>query len=211
MRPITKAAVLGGGLLGAWVAWGLYTKRSAETVPYETVGRYDDVEIREYPATVIAETTARDQMTAFRRLFDYITGSNEGGESVPMTAPVKSTRGTSISMTAPVRSATTGDGDTMRMGFYLPAEYDMESAPKPTDADVNLREVPARTMAVVGFSWYAPGWRVEKYRSRLLHGLDATGYEPTGEPFLLRYNDPWTPPFMRRNEVAVTVEEQAEE
>lgn len=209
MRVLTKAALLGGGLLGGWIAWGLYTKRSAETVPYETVTRYDDVEIRAYPATVIAETTALDQMTAFRRLFDYITGSNEGGESVSMTAPVKSTRGTSISMSAPVRSATTKDTNTMRMGFYLPAEFEIESAPKPTDADVSLREVPARRMAVVQFSWYAPEGRVRNYRSQLLDTLEQTDYETTGEPFLLRYNDPWTPPFMRRNEVAVEIQDQA--
>lgn len=211
MRPITKVAILGGGgLLAAWITWGLYTKQSAETVPYETETTFDSVEIRRYPATVIAETTARNQMTAFRRLFDYISGSNEGAESVSMTAPVKSTSGTAISMTAPVRTDSV-DADIMRMGFYLPAAYDMESAPKPTDADVSLREEPARTMAVVQFSWYAPEWRVRSYRSQLLDTLEQTDYETTGEPFLLRYNDPWTPPFMRRNEVAVEIQDQATE
>lgn len=211
MRPITKVAILGSsGLLAAWIAWGLYTKQSAETVPYETEATVDSVEIRRYPATVIAETTARNQMTAFRRLFDYISGSNEGAESVSMTAPVKSTSGTSISMTAPVRTES-ADQDLTRMGFYLPASDDMESAPKPTDADVNLQEEPPRTMAVMQFSWYAPEWRVRNYRSRLLDTLEEEGYEPAGEPFLFRYNDPWTPPFMRRNEVAVPLEDPEQE
>jgi hypothetical protein len=211
MRPITKVAILaGGGLLAAWIGWGLYTKQSAETVPYETEATVDSVEIRRYPATVSAETTARNQMTGFRRLFDYISGSNEGGESVSMTAPVKSSSGTSISMTAPVRTES-ADEDIMQMGFYLPARYDMESAPKPTDADVSLREEPARTLAVVQFSWYAPERRVRTYRSRLLDTLESEGYETAGKPFLLRYNDPWTPPFMRRNEVAVEIEDPKEE
>lgn len=206
MRPIFKAALLGGGgLLAAWVAWGLYTKQSAESVPYERLESFEGVEIRQYPRTVLVETTARNQMTAFRRLFDYLTGSNEPGKSVSMTAPVKTTAGTKISMTAPVRSAA-GSDDTMRMGFYLPETYDMETAPRPTDADVHLREVAPRTVAAVQFSWYAPERRVRTYRNRLLDALGASDYEPVGEPFLLRYNDPWTPPFMRRNEVAVEVE-----
>lgn len=208
MQTLTKAALVGGGLLGAWIGWGLYTKRSAERVPHEIEDRIEDVEIRAYPETVVAETTARDQMTAFRRLFDYISGSNEGGESVSMTAPVETTRGTSISMTAPVATSSAADDERTRMGFYLPPEYDVESAPKPTDADVSLREEPARTLAVVSFSWYAPEWRVETYEDTLLDTLGRSDYEPVDEPVLLRYNDPWTPPFMRRNEVAVTVEQQ---
>lgn len=211
MRSLTKAALVGGGLLGAWIGWGLYTNRSAERVPYQVKDRIEDVEIRTYPETVVAETAARDQMTAFRRLFDYITGSNEGDESVSMTAPVETTRGTSISMTAPVATSSTDDDDRTRMGFYLPAEYDVESAPKPTDADVSLREEPPRTLAVVSFSWYAPEWRVETYTDKLVDTLDRSDYEPVDGPVLLRYNDPWTPPFMRRNEVAVRVEQQANE
>lgn len=210
MRPIVKAALLGGGgLLTAWVAWGLYTKQSAESVPYERVESFDGVEIRQYPRTVIAETAARNQMTAFRRLFDYLTGSNEPGESVSMTAPVKTTAGTKISMTAPVRSVA-GSGDTTQMGFYLPESYDVETAPKPTDADVHLRELPPRTVAAVQFSWYAPERRVIAYQNQLREALEPSDYEPVGEPYLLRYNDPWTPPFMRRNEVAVEVEPRAE-
>ncbi|AOW80448.1 SOUL heme-binding protein [Halodesulfurarchaeum formicicum] len=206
MRTLTKAAAIGGGLLAGWIAWGLYAGRSAETVPYEVRETFEDVEIRQYPRTVVAETTARNEMTAFRRLFDYITGSNEGRESVSMTAPVKTVTGQSISMTAPVRSESTGEGELTRMAFYLPAEYDIESAPEPTDADVELREEPARTLAVIEFSWYAPDWRVRAYCDRLRSVLDSEGIEMVGESFLLRYDDPGTPPFMRRNEVGIEVE-----
>lgn len=208
MRTLTKAALIGGGLLGAWIGWGLYTKRSAERVPYEIEDRIDAVEIRRYPAAVVAETTARDQMTAFRRLFDYISGSNEGRRDISMTAPVQTTSGTSISMTAPVASSTSDTGDLTKMGFYLPPEFDLASAPQPTDADVNLREAPTRTLAVISFSWYAPNWRMEAYTDTLLETLERSEYTPIDEPVLFRYNDPWTPPFMRRNEVAVAVEQQ---
>jgi len=122
-----------------------------------------------------------------------------------MTAPVETQSGESIAMTTPVRSeASETEAETIRMAFYLPAEYTPETAPEPTEADVTLVTEPQKTVAVDQFSWYAPEWRVTRRTQKLLSTLDREGIEP-GDPYLLRYNDPWTPPFMRRNEVAVAV------
>jgi hypothetical protein len=207
MNTLTKTALAGGALaLGGWVAWGAYSSRSAEEVPYEGLREIDGVEIRRYPRTVLVETIASDQATAFRRLFRYISGENEGQDEISMTAPVRSDGdgGESVSMTAPVRSDATGGGT--RMAFYLPAEYGPESAPVPTESSVRLVVEPPKTVGVVKFSWYAPDWRVERIQEQLLSTLAEAGIDPTGEPYLLRYDDPWTPPFMRRNEVAVEVD-----
>jgi len=206
MGKVTKAALIGAGLLGAWTAWGLYTNRSADTVPYTVLEDLDGIEIREYPEAVLAETNARSELIAFRRLFDYIAGANERRESVSMTAPVRTAGGQSLSMTAPVKTAETDDKTVM--GFYLPSDYDLDSAPKPTDGAVELRSMPSQTLAVVQFSWYATENRVMRYERRLLRKLQANGIKTAGAPFLLRYNDPWTPPFMRRNEVAVEIESE---
>lgn len=99
------------------------------------------------------------------RLFRYISGANEGdadresatagaaaeGTSIPMIAPVEvAGRGRSIAMTAPVEAAEEDEG--VRMAFYLPATYDAESAPRPTDAAVDLVAVPERTLAARRFS-----------------------------------------------------------
>ncbi|WP_256300235.1 SOUL family heme-binding protein [Haloarchaeobius salinus] len=208
MNRATRTVLAGGALaLGGWIAWGAYSSRSAEEVPYERVRELDGVEIRRYPRTVLVETSASDQMTAFRRLFRYISGDNERRDEISMTAPVRSDSAAreSVSMTAPVRSDTDGDGT--RMAFYLPAEYGPESAPVPTESTVRLVVEPPKTVAAVQFSWYAPDWRVERLEERLLSTLAEAGIEPTGEPYLLRYNDPWTPPFMRRNEVVVEIAE----
>lgn len=166
-------------------------------------------EIRRYPQTIRAETTASDQQVAFRRLFRYISGANQPNESISMTAPVETQSGESLSMTAPVRSeATETDAETIRMAFYLPADYRPETAPEPTDPAVSLVTEPEKTVAVDQFSWFTSESRVTRRTQKLLSTLEREGIEPKGDPYLLRYNDPWTPPFMRRNEVAVEVAEE---
>lgn len=220
MRTLAKAALGWAiGLFALWVGWGVYVRKKTERVPYERLDTADGVEFRRYRRTILVETTAPDRRTAFRRLFGYISGANEGGEEVAMTAPV-ATGGEAIAMTAPVRTARGGGeavsmtapvrtdrgGNAVTMAFYLPTEYDPGSVPSPTDPKVRLVVEPPRTVAARRFSWYATDDRVERERSALLEVLGERGVEPLGSPVLLQYNDPWTPPFLRRNEVEVLVE-----
>lgn len=199
------AAVMGvaGTALAGWIAWGLYVSKTTERVPYDVLETIDGVEIRRYPTTVAVETTADDQSTAFRRLFEYIDGANTPAEDVSMTAPVETDAGEDVAMTAPVETDEAGDGT--RMAFYLPGEYDFDSAPEPSDSEVRLVENPARTLAVRSFTWRATDDRVQQNTDELLGTLASEDVTVTGEPFLMRYNDPRTPPFMRTNEVAVEV------
>lgn len=226
MRTPTKALLATtGGLLGAWVGWGLYVDRTTERVPYETIESFDAVEIRRYPRTVLVETTAEDEGEAFGRLFRYISGENEADEAVAMTAPVATSArgvrpttapvrtaskgradGEHVPMTAPVRTTPVTDDGAVTMAFYLPAEYGPDRAPTPTDSRVRLVVEPPQTLAVRSFSWYATDDRVERNLRRLRDALSDSGVEVRGRPTLLRYDDPWTPPFMRHNEVAVEVE-----
>lgn len=233
MRNLSKGALaVGGGALALWIGWGLYVNRTTERVPYDSLASYDEVEIRRYPRTILVETTADSNEDAFRRLFRYISGENESSENVEMTAPVASDTpsddGEEVSMTAPVRTdrtderessedvsmtapvRTRDDGGTVTMSFYLPADYTPATAPTPTDSRVRLVVQPPQTLAVKSFSWWATEGRVAKQRSALLDTLDEYDVDLRGEPFLLQYNDPYTPPFMRCNEVAVEVEHGGE-
>ncbi|WP_126664329.1 SOUL family heme-binding protein [Haloterrigena salifodinae] len=207
MRSVRNLLLGTAGLLGLWIGWGAYVNRTTERVPSEPLERFDGIEIRRYPRTVRAETTAPDTRTAFGRLFRYISGANEQREDVAMTAPV-AVRGTSISMTAPVRTGP--DGGDVTMAFYLPRAYTPETAPIPTDPAVRLVVDPPRTVAVRRFSWYATDERVDRERTRLLERLSRREFDPRGEPTLLQYNDPWTPPFMRTNEVEVELADAPE-
>ncbi|WP_254761838.1 SOUL family heme-binding protein [Natrinema marinum] len=203
MRSIRRLLIGAGGLLAAWIGWGVYVSRTTERVPSETLERFDGVEIRRYPQLVLVETTAGDERTAFQRLFRYISGSNARSEDIAMTAPV-ATRGESISMTTPVR--TDSDGGGVTMAFYLPASYSPATAPTPTDPAVQLVVEPPRTVAARRFSWYPTDDRVDRQRERLLEALSRRDIEPSDAPVLLQYNDPWTPPFLRTNEVEVALE-----
>lgn len=218
MHARTKALLgTAGGLLAAWVGWGAYIDSATERVPYDVVEEFDGVEVRRYPRTVLAETTADDEDEAFDRLFRYIFGENEGGEEVAMTAPVATgaertaesggparTGNEALPMTAPVRTEAGEGGVTM--AFYLPSDYDPETAPVPTNPAVRLVAEPSRTLAVTRFSWYATDDRIERHRRALLDALAERGVEARGRPVLFRYDDPWTPPFMLCNEVGVEVE-----
>lgn len=203
MRRPTKVVLASIGIgVAAWIGWGLYTSRTTDRVPHTTERTVGGVEIRRYPRVVLAETEGETTMEAFRRLYEYITGANEGSEEIEMTAPVRS-RGATIPMTAPVR--TRRSAETVTMGFYLPPEYSPDSAPNPTDSDVTLTVEEPRRLAVRSFSWYATAGRIEAHERRLRQTLDANDVATAGEPFVLQYDDPRTPPFLRTNEVAVEV------
>jgi hypothetical protein len=93
-----------------------------------------------------------------------------------------------------------------KMAFILPEGMTADTAPTPNGQPIEFHEVPARTLATLRFSWTTPRDRVERKTEALLSALEVEGVTPIGQPFLMRYNDPWTPPFMRRNEVAIEVE-----
>ena len=219
----TSTAVLGvaGGVVAAVGAWSLYQRHATDTVPYTTVATLGDVELRRYPPAVVAATTASSEREAFRTLFRYISGANTGDEDVSMTTPVAvDGQGTSIRMTAPVETnsrtismtapvETTDDRDSIRMAFYLPEAYDIDSAPEPTEAGVELVSVPERTLAVSRFSWRPTEQRIAGETERLLDTLEQSAVPVRGEPFFMGYDAPWTLPFLRRNEVAVEVEPSA--
>ncbi|MFC6836002.1 SOUL family heme-binding protein [Halomarina ordinaria] len=208
VRPSAIAVGAVGGLVAAVGTWNRYQRVTTEEVPYTVVDRIDDVELRRYPPAVLAQTVAPSENAAFRRLFRYIDGANEASTDLAMTAPVNvEGRGESIPMTAPVEAERDDEG--VRMAFFLPSEYDADSAPRPTDDAVDLVPVPERTLAVRRFSWRPTDRRVARETDRLLATLAGADRDPVAEPFFMGYDAPWTLPFLRRNEVTVEVEGEA--
>jgi hypothetical protein len=106
-------------------------------------------------------------------------------------------------MTVPVQQTESSDG--WRVTFMLPSQYTLETAPVPTDPRVRVRAVPGRLMAVLRYSgrWTERNY-VEK-QSELREAIEAESVTPIGQMQSALYNPPYTPPFMRRNEVMVEV------
>ena len=109
-----------------------------------------DIEIRDYPALVVAEVeTSGDRKSAvssgFRPLAAYIFAKERTGDPIAMTAPVTQERETTA-MTAPVvQSKANGqqDGDTWLVRFFMPSRHAFAALPNPASADVRLERIPA--------------------------------------------------------------------
>lgn len=170
-----------------------------ETPSYEVIGEMDGVEIRLYPRLILATVMGEGGGDPFRRLFRYISGDNSGSSKISMTAPVLTPE--RIEMTAPVIS------EGYSMSFVVPSKYTMETVPTPNDEHIRIQEVPERKLAVIRFRGWAREGSVEKQKARLISVLQGNSVETVGEPFLMRYNSPWTPGFMRRNELGIEIAE----
>ncbi len=206
----TVAAVVGAGLLSSCSLFGV--RSGYEEPAYAVVERIGDgIEIRRYDARVAAEVTvdAADseagRRTAFRALFDYISGANRERAQVAMTAPVATAdRGAEIEMTAPVATAAAPGRTTMR--FFLPEAYTAETAPEPVDPRIRIVALPAETMAAARFTGSRDEGRLDAETARLFAALDGTGWRRAGTRVAFFYDPPWTLPFLRRNEIGVAVE-----
>ena len=175
----------------------LLTQSSAETIPYSIKGTSGEIEFRQYPSLVLATTDNSQNDAGFNLLFAYISGSNKARDKIPMTAPVITSQ--KIPMTSPVVSNATS------MSFVLPAGKTREETPDPLDSRVRIVTLPEREVAVIRFTGYASPQEVDAVTVRLQDGLKKAGIETVGQPFLMRYDTPWMPGFLRRNEVGIEI------
>lgn len=171
-------------------------------------------EVRSYPALVAAQVSVagtRDEASnaGFKLLAGYIFGGNTRKQSIAMTAPVVQAQAESekIAMTAPViQTRVPGQSGTWTVRFIMPSAYTLETLPKPDDTRVQLLPVPPARFAVVKFAGLAWETDVVLRTAELNDYMAKNALQPAGPPALARYNPPWTPWFMRRNEVLIPVE-----
>lgn len=183
-----------------------------EEPAYSVVDRISgDVEIRNYAPRLAISTTVEEndekagRNQAFQILFGYISGANRGSAKVAMTVPVEvASSAEKIAMTVPVETSATVEGKTT-MRFFLPSEFTRASAPVPTDARVQIEEVPLTTQAVLRFTGLGNPSQLRQREAALLKALDVSDWSVAGETMMLFYDPPWTLPFFRRNEVVVPV------
>ncbi len=182
---------------------------AVEEAKYTVERKQEQLEVREYEPSIVAEVIVNGDFEAasgkaFRTLFNYISGDNTGRDEIAMTAPVSQTPASQkIAMTSPVGQRKSDQG--WAVSFMMPASFTMDTIPLPADPTVALREIPAHRAAAIR---YSGTWSVKAYNkqlSELLEWMESENLAATGEPVWARYNAPFTPWFMRRNEILIPI------
>ncbi|QZA77910.1 heme-binding protein [Deefgea tanakiae] len=226
-QPIQLILMLAFGLVGA-------PAMATEEPKFEVISQNNNFELRRYPAILVAEVeVAGDMDTAsgqgFRAIADFIFGNNvavnlsseEGSEKIAMTVPVTLTpvkaSAQKIAMTAPVVLAPSNasapsdipalqGAQQWRVHFVMPSSYTLATLPKPNNPAVVIRELPAKTWAVLKYSGFNTEAGTQKRIDELRAWMASQNLKAVGSPQLARYNPPWTLPVLRRNEVMFEVE-----
>jgi effector-binding domain-containing protein len=203
-----RSLLLAGLVFGTAGGVAMGIEKAAYTVE-KTDGAF---QVRQYAPQVVAETLVEGTLEeagnkAFRPLFNYISGANRSQGKIAMTAPVTQQRdGEKIAMTAPVGQEAVSN--QWAITFMMPTNYTLETLPAPTDEKVRLRGIPARRMAAVRYSGTWSRQRYERNLARLREWMKTQGLAAAGDPVWARYNAPFTPWFLRRNEVLVPLEKR---
>ena len=205
-RPVRSAFALGAVALSILaLATAAMPAHAIEEPEYHVVRELGGIEIRQYAAYTVAEVLVPGPVgdagsQAFPILAGYIFGKNKGERKFAMTAPVTQTAApVKLPMTAPVTQTVAPGGFLVQ--FVLPRGVTPATAPEALDARVQLREVPPTQVAAIRYSGFWSESNDQEHLTRLQAALRAADLAWTGEAVYSRYNAPFTPWFMRRNEI----------
>jgi hypothetical protein len=188
-------------LVAVVISFGAMDAMAIEEAAYKVLKKESNFEIRDYAPHILAETIVEGDLEeagnkAFNRLFRYISGDNRSRDKVAMTAPVsQEPLREKIAMTAPVGQRQVQE--SWAVSFMMPAE--------PEDPKVTLRQVPARRMAAVRYSGFWSEKNYLRYKLELESWIKEKGLPIVGDPVWARYNPPFTPWFLRRNEILIPI------
>lgn len=188
------------------------TPPGLETPTYSVIGQRAGYEIRHYePFSVCSVQMNRRRPTDASKTDAKISSPQlNGASSFGALAGYlfgKNQQSTSMKMTTPVLSE--GVGDQKSMSFVLPSEFweegRLQLAPRPLEeSGVQLQRNDGGDRAALMFGGFASKKDVEARKTQLLEGLsrDKEWMVDSGATITLaQYNDPFTPPWKRRNEV----------
>jgi DNA gyrase inhibitor GyrI len=156
-----------------------------ESAPYKIVRQDGKFELRDYPTLVVAETPMRGADNSFMRLFHFIGGENSAKQKISMTTPV----------------FMAGSGTNATMAFVMPAKAGTNSLPQPTEPGVVLKTIDGGSFAVLRFSGGRSLKNETNAVARLLTWMTQENLSPVNDPVFGYFDPPWTPSFLRRNEV----------
>jgi len=167
------------------------TRTGYESAAYRVVRSNGKFQVRDYPALTVVETpmtsSGNGMNGSFNRLFRFITGGNETEQKISMTTPV----------------FMSGSGTNASMAFVMPAKLKTAAVPKPKDEQLHVRELEAGRFAVLPYSGGRNADNEAQSLARLRVWMKAEGLKELSPPIYGYFDPPWTPKFLRRNEVMV--------
>lgn len=196
--------------LAIWLIGSYISKAWLEEPDYTVILEENGYEIRHYSPYIVAEievkwTYSEALNSGFRNLAGYIFGWNTKKQSLQMTSPVIQKRSEKIRMTSPVIDIS-NKTSTRTVQFVMPREYSLENLPTPNDTRVQLREIPARKVVALRFTWWITEKRAEQKKLLLSELLRKENYAIIWDFLTAQYNPPFSFPLMRRNEILVEIE-----
>ena len=157
-----------------------------------------ELEIRSYDEYLVAETAVEGSFDTasrkgFRRVAGYIFGENKNASG----------QSEKIQMTAPVTVKPDNEGWVLH--FVMPSNYDMSQLPVPNNNSILLKKIEAHHAAVISFSGFTTDAKIQKKTEELKIWLEKKDFKIAGPQQIARYNDPFTLPWLRRNEIIFKV------
>ena len=168
----------------------------------------EDIESRSYDSMIVAEVLIKNSREesisqGFRVLADYIFGNNVSAEKIPMTSPVIEQKSEKIPMTAPVKQQI--KDNIWSIQFIMPAQYSMDSLPKPNNNNVKIKLIPPADYVVIKFNGKNENKNIQIHEDKLKEFIEKKDLEVKGKPIYAFYNPPWTIPILRRNEIMIEI------
>ena len=160
-----------------------------EEASYSIVYQNTVYEIRNYSERLAVQVNDINQNGAFRKLFNYISGSNTDSIKISMTIP----------------ATQSSENGSKVMQFFLPSKFTKKDAPSPLDKELKLKIIEQGYYAVINYSGRLTDVNFNKHRKILKDNLLKDNIEIIRSAIRATYNAPFTLPFLRRNEVMFRV------
>ena len=93
----------------------------------------------------------------------------------------------------------------MTMQFYLPSRFNKSNTPNPSNSDIKILNIKGGYYAVIIYSGRASDINFIKHKNILENELKKNNISILSPPIKATYNNPFTLPLLRRNEVMFVI------
>lgn len=171
----------------------IFGDSGVEIAPYKVLKKEDHFDIRYYDELILVTTNMTkegERNSAFKELFNYISGENTKSQKISMTAPV---------FLDPQQN------EIQTMSFVLPVDISYKNAPKPQNSNLKLHKITNYTVATITFNGRLSENNIQKHRVLLEDWIKNNKFEINGPVKVAGYNPPFTIPSFRRNEILIPI------